>query len=218
VEYCHLILTVPKQITQLAMINPGKLYSMVLREGASAVLACGRKLFDVELALLSLLHSWGQLMLPHLHSHSLLPMGGLRVGALEWIELSKEQLKELLEHVGSEFAKRFCKALRMAYNQGKLTFRGDPELAHLRSPAAFERWLRPLENMSWINRCGDSWDRRQADHGLEATRKVVEYLANYVGRIALSDSRILDIDGDYVLFKYKDYRDNNEQKTTRLPD
>ena len=59
---------------------------------------------------------------------------------------------------------------------------------------------------------GDSWDRTKMDHGPEATLKVIEYLANYVGRVALSDSRILDIDGDRVLFKYKDYRDNNQQK------
>ncbi len=42
----------------------------------------------------------------------------------------------------------------------------------------------------------------------------MQYLANYVSQIALSDSRILDIDGDRVLFKYKDDRDNNQQKTT----
>ena len=215
VEYCHLILTVPKPITQLAMLNPGALYSTGPARGRlCGARRCGRKLFGVELALLSLLHSWGQLMLPHLHTHSLLPLGGLRAGALEWIDLSKEQLEELLEYVGREFPKRFCKALRKAYNQGELQFHGDPELAHLQSPAAFEQWLEPWENMSWIVRCGDSWDRRKADFGPEATRKVVEYLANYVGRIALSDSRILDIDGDWVLFKYKDYRDNNQQKTT----
>ena len=57
------------------------------------------------------------------------------------------------------------------------------------------------------------WDRRKADFGPQATAKVVQYLANYVGRIALSDSRILDIQGDHVLFQYKDYRDNNQQKT-----
>ena len=62
VEYCHLILTVPQLITQLAMINQGVLYSMVMRIGARAVVACGLKLFQVELALLSLLHSWGQLV------------------------------------------------------------------------------------------------------------------------------------------------------------
>jgi hypothetical protein len=48
--------------------------------------------------------------------------------------------------------------------------------------------------------------------GPEGTMKVVNYLANYVGRVALSDSRILDIQGEQVLFKYKDYRDHNQQK------
>jgi hypothetical protein len=95
-----------------------------------------------------------------------------------------------------------------------LQFGGDPQLAHLGSPVAFEQWLEPWENMSWIVRCGDNWDRRQADFGPDATEKVVRYLANYVGRVALSDSRILDIQGDQVLFQYKDYRDNNQQKET----
>ncbi len=151
-------------------------------------------------------------MLNHLHTHSLLPLGGLRAGGLEWIDLSEEQLKELLQYVKREFPKRFCQALRKAFYNGELQFGGDAELAHLQSPAEFERWLRPWENISWIVRCGDSWDRTKMDHGPEATLKVIEYLANYVGRVALSDSRILDIDGDRVFFKYKDYRDNNQQK------
>ena len=48
------------------------------REGAYTVLRGGRKLFGVELALLALLHTWGQLLLAHVHSHCLLPLGGLR--------------------------------------------------------------------------------------------------------------------------------------------
>ncbi len=68
IEYAHLILTVPKPITRLALINQKVLYSIVLREGAYTVLRGGRKLFGVELALLALLHTWGQLMLAHPHS------------------------------------------------------------------------------------------------------------------------------------------------------
>ena len=122
-------------------------------------------------------------------------------------------MKQLLAYVRREFPQRFCQALRKAYYQGELQFDADTEFAHLQSSAQFEKWLKPLENMSWIVRCGDSWDRRKADFGPDATAKVVQYLANYVGRIALSDSRILDIQGDQVLFQYKDYRDNNQQKT-----
>lgn len=213
IEYAHLILTLPAPITRLALINQKVLYSIVLREGAATVLCGGRKLFGVELALLALLHTWGQLLLAHVHSHCLLPMGGLRRNTLEWVDLSEPQLKQLLAYVRREFPQRFCQALRKAYDQGELQFDADTELEHLQSPAEFDRWLEPLENISWIVRCGDSWDRRKADIGPQATAKVVQYLANYVGRIALSDSRILDIQGEHVLFKYKDYRDNNQQKT-----
>ena len=100
IEYAHVILTVPAPITRLAMINQKVLYSIVLRKGAYTVLAGGRKLFGVELALLVLLHTWGQILNNHLHTHSLLPLGGLRRNTLEWVDLSEAQLKELLAYVG----------------------------------------------------------------------------------------------------------------------
>ena len=58
VQYCHLILTVPQPITQLAMLNPRVVYPLVMRVVAESVLRCGRELFQVELSLLSLLHTW----------------------------------------------------------------------------------------------------------------------------------------------------------------
>jgi hypothetical protein len=118
IEYAHVILTLPKQITQLAMINQSELYSLVLREGAYTVLEGGKRLFDIELGLLTLLHTWGQLLLAHVHSHCLLPLGGLRQNTLEWMNLSQNQLDQLLEYVRREFPKRFCKALRKAFQKG----------------------------------------------------------------------------------------------------
>ena len=86
------------------------------------------------------------------------------------------------------------------------------KLEHLQCPAAFEQWIGPLENSPWIIRCPEVWDRREAGHDPEDTRKVVRYLANYANRIALSDARILAIEGEQVLFSYKDYRDHDQQK------
>ena len=185
---------------------------MLLRKGAYAILEGGRKLFGVELALLALLHTWGQLLLPHLHSHCLFPLGGLRRNTLEWVDLSESQLQQLLAYVRRAFPQRFCQALRKAYDQDELQFDGDPSLRIFSPPPNSRSGSSRWENRTWIVRCGNSWDRRQAKFGPDATKIVVRYLANYVGRIALSDSRILDIDGDHVLFKYKDYRDHNQQK------
>ena len=139
-------------------------------------------------------------------------MGGLRENALEWVDLSHQHLKQLLAYVRRELPPRFCQALRKVYDQDRAAVRRRPGAGASAVTRRFERWLDPWENRSWIVRCGDSWDRRKADFGPDATMKVVGYLADYVGRIALSDSRILDIQGDHVLFQYKDYRDHNQLK------
>ena len=43
--------------------------------------------------------------------------------------------------------------------------------------------------------------------------KTVKYLANYANRVALSNDRIVGIDGHDVLLRYKDYRDGGQWKT-----
>jgi hypothetical protein len=46
---------------------------------------------------------------------------------------------------------------------------------------------------------------------------VIEYLARYTHRIAISNYRILKCENDRVFFRYRDYRDNNRQKVMSLP-
>jgi len=45
---------------------------------------------------------------------------------------------------------------------------------------------------------------------------VVGYLARYTHRIAISNGRLLSMDGDRILFRYKDYRDHSRLKTQWL--
>lgn len=50
----------------------------------------------------------------------------------------------------------------------------------------------------------------------EATLRTVRYLARYVNHIAISNSRLLGIEGDKVLLRYKDYRDGNRWKVEAI--
>ena len=45
---------------------------------------------------------------------------------------------------------------------------------------------------------------------------VIEYLGRYTHRVAISNSRILNIDNNKVTFKWRDYRDKNKMKTMVL--
>ena len=43
--------------------------------------------------------------------------------------------------------------------------------------------------------------------------QVLAYLARYTHRVAIGNSRLLDLDDDNVSFRWKDYRENGRQKT-----
>jgi hypothetical protein len=50
----------------------------------------------------------------------------------------------------------------------------------------------------------------------QATRSVVNYLARYSHRTAISNQRILAMDEETVSFHYKDYGDDDRQKVMQL--
>jgi len=47
-------------------------------------------------------------------------------------------------------------------------------------------------------------------------QQVVDYVGRYTHRVAISNDRIVDIEGGEVKFIWRDYRDNNQQKTMTL--
>ncbi len=49
------------------------------------------------------------------------------------------------------------------------------------------------------------------------TPSIVTYLARYSHRIAISNRRILGLEDEQVVFRYKDYRDDGRHKVMRLP-
>ena len=73
--------------------------------------------------------------------------------------------------------------------------------------------LKEINSVVWLP---SVWDRRRAQHG-EALVRTVKYLGRYVNRAAISNSRLVAIEGEDVLFCYKDYRDKDQWKTERIP-
>ena len=74
----------------------------------------------------------------------------------------------------------------------------------------------PLAAIDWVLRVRSVWDRR-GSRDADAAAKTVNYLSRYANRVAISNSRLVEIDGQDVLFRYKDYRDGNQWKTKRMP-
>ncbi|MDA0658751.1 MAG: transposase [Planctomycetota bacterium] len=103
------------------------------------------------------------------------------------------------------FRGKFVQELRNARAQGELQFHGN--LAELADPTRFESFVSSLIRHNWVV---------YAKRPFGGPRQVLKYLARYTHRVAISDSRLLNLSNDEVTFKYKDYADNNGKKAMTL--
>jgi hypothetical protein len=215
IEYHHVIFTVPRPVTRFALANPTVLYPLILRAGAEAVLELGKTWEGLRawMALLALLHTWGQLVNPHLHSHTMVPAGGLSLDGTRWVSLPEGTFLPL-DQLRRLYRDAFLGGLEKAYRRGALVF--PDEWRAIESEANFKQWLAPLREINWVVRQRSVWDRRGSGD-VEAAAKTVDYLSRYANRVAISNGRLVAIEGEEVLFRYKDYKDGDQWKTKRMP-
>jgi hypothetical protein len=103
------------------------------------------------------------------------------------------------------FRRLFLQYLQEAFDAGKLHFFS--LLQTLQDPEAFTRYLDPVRNVEWVV---------YAKPPFAGPQQVVDYVGRYTHRVAISNHRIVDIEDGQVKFNWRDYRDNNKQKTMLL--
>ncbi|HEV3120238.1 MAG TPA: transposase zinc-binding domain-containing protein [Gemmataceae bacterium] len=79
VPYFHVVFTLPHSLIPLCQRNPRVLYDLLFQASAAAMLevAADPKHLGAQIGFLSILHTWGQNLLPHPHVHCVIPAGGL---------------------------------------------------------------------------------------------------------------------------------------------
>src|SRR5207245_4593715 len=92
-----------------------------------------------------------------------------------------------------------------ALHSGKLRFFSSLEA--LGDRQAFNCHLDPVRNSEWVV---------YAKPPFAGPQQVVDYVGRYTHRVAISNHRIVDIEGGEVKFTWRDYRDNHQQKTMTL--
>jgi len=103
------------------------------------------------------------------------------------------------------FRGKFLAYLGAAFRKGKLRLSGS--LAHLRSPAEFDRLLRRLRSIHWVV---------YAKRPFGGPGHVINYLARYTHRVAISNGRLLEMRAGQVTFRWRDSADGNKQKLMTL--
>jgi Putative transposase len=140
----------------------------------------------------------------HPHLHCVVPGGGISPDDTRWIPC-RPRFFFPVRVLSRLFRRLFLKYLEEAFDSGKLRFFSS--LSALQDPQAFSRHLDAVRNVNWVV---------YAKPPFAGPQQVVDYVGRYTHRVAISNHRIVDIEGGQVKFNWRDYRDNNQQKTMTL--
>ena len=100
------------------------------------------------------------------------------------------------------------------HRRGKLVLQGD--WRELDCAHGWQDFLDSLRTIDWVVFSRGVWDRREEAGQRGEVARAVEYLARYAHRVAMSNSRLVAIQGEEVLFRYRDHRAGGVWRTTSL--
>lgn len=199
VTYHHLVFTLPHALNPWVALHARPMYALLFETVWATLRAFGAdgKRLGGEMGMRAVLHTWGQNLGRHVHLHCLVP-GGAYSPAGEWSPAKSTYLFPV-RALSRRFRGGFVSRLRQALNSG--------QFERLTDTAEVDAMLDTLMATDWVV---------YAKPCVTHTETVVDYLARYSHRIALSDARLRGHDADGVALRYKDYRDGGKHKVMQL--
>ncbi len=206
VPYVHVVFTLPHQLAPLVFHNKKILYGLLFRASSATLLeiAADPKHLGADIGFLSVLHTWGQNLLHHPHVHCVIPTGGLSADRQRWVH-PRYRFFLPVKVLSRVFRGKFVDGLKRAFRRGELCFPGG--LKPLAQEKAFRSFLRTLFRQDWVV---------YAKRPFGGPQHVLQYLARYTHRVAISNHRIIDFRDGKVTFLWKDYAHGGKRRLMTL--
>src|SRR5215472_8443534 len=204
--YFHLVFSVPHALVPLIWQNKRYLFGLLFDTSAATLLevAANPARLGAEIGFLSILHTWGQTLQRHPHVHCVVPGGGLSPDHSRWIR-SVPQFFLPVRVLSRVFRGKFVAGLQRAFQRKQLAFHS--ELQSLANEKAFAAFVRTLFQEDWIV---------YAKAPFGGPEHVLQYLARYTHRVAISNHRLLSVDDHHVTFRWKDYAHHSRSRAMTL--
>jgi len=200
VRYYHLVFTLPHEFNAWCQLHPKEIYALFFKAiwQTLSLFSSSHKRLRGQLGVTSVLHTWGQNLQQHVHIHCLIPGLTLKEGH-KTIETTQSDYLYPVNALKKVFRGKMVSLLRSVYQQGQL-FR-------ITQPNDIDNVLDKVMSKKWSI---------YIKPYLENPETVVKYLSRYTYRIAISNTRIIKMDQEFVYFHWKDYADNNRKKIMKL--
>jgi predicted Zn-ribbon and HTH transcriptional regulator len=202
VKYVHVVFTIPHELSWLALHNKKIFYDLLFHASAATLLeiAADPRHLGADIGFLSILHTWGQNLQVHPHIHCVIPAGGLSLNRQHWIR-PRYAFFLPVKVLSRVFRGKFVAGLKRAFRDGKLLFPGS--IKSLSEKKVFHAFLRQLFRHDWVV---------YAKRPFGGPEYVLQYLARYTHRVAISNHRIVNFADGKVTFRWKDYAHQSKQR------
>ena len=185
--YFHVTITVPKELRLMLRANKRDGYALLMKAAADSIIEIARdpRYVGATVGVLAVLHTWTQQLVYHLHVHCLVTAG---------------RCPRRRQPLASRATRLPSSSQGPGQARARQAQSGAPK-APSRPRLAQAAWTKP-----WVVHC-TAWG--------EGDEAVLRYLARYLFRIAITNSRIVDLDDNGVTIRYKQ-RKSGKWQTTRL--
>jgi hypothetical protein len=197
--YFHTVLTLPHELNPLVLANKRLLLGQLFRSASETLLEFGQSRLGGQLGATMVLHTWDQVLKPHFHLHALVPGGALADGGQTWNPTATTFLFPV-KALSTVFRAKYLDGLKDLYAEQALRFT-DATL-ELEVPKTFDTFVKRLRSKKWVV---------YAKPPFGGPEQTLSYLGRYTHRVAISNHRLLDMQGDQVRFTFR-----NRQKGDRL--
>jgi len=200
VGYFHIVFTLDHSILPLIVRNPEAAYSALFSAAVGTLKSFASKLGGI-LGVTAVLHTWDQRLHRHPHIHCLVPAGMLSTNHERWIPFRKRFIFPV-KALSKVFRARYLDQLTALLRRDEI-----PLPDHITAEDA-QSVLAESRRRSWVV---------FAQPPMGGPDSILQYLARYAYRVAISDQRIVDVDDDSVSFTCKDRKNNNAVRHESIP-
>ncbi len=186
-KYFHVVFTLPEGLNNLIYINQQQCYDILFKTAWSSLndVCKNPRFLGAQTGAIAVLHTWSSTMVYHPHVHFLVPSGGLSEDGVEWIQTSSNFLVPI-KILSKIFRSRFIDMLSQMIECNNLKLPSSTDWKSLKESVYKKEWV------VYAKKTGKTVDR------------ALEYLARYTNRVAISNSRITNVENGEVTFRYKD--------------
>ncbi len=201
VGYLHVVFTLPAEVADIAAQNKAVVYDLLFRTASQTMLtiAADPRHLGARIGITAVLHSWGSALTHHPHIHMIVPGGGISLDGQRWV-LSRPAFLLPVRVLGKLFRRLFLTRLMELHAAGQLNFYG--KQVDLGDRCAFQRHV-AIARKKWVV---------YAKPPFAGPEAVLAYLSRYTHRVAISNRRLITLDGSGVTFRFKDYRRDGAER------